>query len=135
MLVDDSNDYRLWVNNILHQQYHLWVDGIYPKYTRFAQTISNPDARKQSNFSLGQELANWDVEGAFKVLQARWSMVSNSWHLLNTQDLSDIMYACVVMHNMILEDEKDEDLPVLLPLWQVAFFSTSSKRFHFIDLQ
>ena len=70
MLVDDSNDYRLWVNNIWYQQYYLWVDGIYPKYTCFVQTISNPDVGKQSNFSLGQESANKDVEGAFKVLQA-----------------------------------------------------------------
>ena len=27
--------------------------------------------------------------------------------------MANVMYTCIIMHNMIIEDEADEDLPIL----------------------
>ncbi|XP_042067177.1 uncharacterized protein LOC121810479 [Salvia splendens] len=54
-----------------------------------------------------QEAARKDVEHAFGVLQARWGIVKGAacgWH---RPLIADIMYACIIMHNMIDDDEGD----------------------------
>ena len=45
----------------------------------------------------------------------------------------DVMYACIIMHNMIIEDEADEDLPVLHA--PNSSHSTLRRGFTFNDLQ
>jgi hypothetical protein len=53
-----------------------------------------------------QEALRKDVERAFGVLQACFSIVSQparSWKKLN---LHKIMKTCVILHNMIVEDER-----------------------------
>ncbi|XP_047942911.1 uncharacterized protein LOC125189704 [Salvia hispanica] len=52
-----------------------------------------------------QEAARKDVERAFGVLQSRWAVVkgpSRQWYIPN---IGDVMYACIIMHNMIVENE------------------------------
>ena len=52
-----------------------------------------------------QEAARKDVERAFGVLQSRWAIVrgpARSWYKKN---IKDIMYTCIILHNMIVEDE------------------------------
>jgi hypothetical protein len=47
------------------------------------------------------------VERAFGVLQSRFAIVrgpSRSWHM---DTLKHIMYACIILHNMIVEGEHD----------------------------
>ncbi|CAH9090366.1 unnamed protein product [Cuscuta epithymum] len=49
-----------------------------------------------------------DVERAFGILQARWAIVRGPARLHDIQTLGDIMLACIIMHNMIVEDEYEE---------------------------
>ncbi|KAG6410878.1 hypothetical protein SASPL_128951 [Salvia splendens] len=42
---------------------------------------------------------------AFGVLQARWAAVKGPTRLWHVDCIADIMYACIIMHNMIVEDE------------------------------
>jgi hypothetical protein len=61
-----------------------------------------------------QEGARKDVEHAFGVLQARWEIVKNPVKQWDLETVTDIMIACIIMHNMIIEDEEDlgfEQLP------------------------
>nr|KAJ0210462.1 hypothetical protein LSAT_V11C400196580 [Lactuca sativa] len=54
-----------------------------------------------------QEAARKDVERAFGVLQSRWAIVRGlvrSWQLKN---IKDIMYTCIILHNMIIENEEN----------------------------
>jgi hypothetical protein len=46
-----------------------------------------------------------DVERAFGILQARWAIVQNPCRLWDMSTISDIMFDCVIMHNMLIEDE------------------------------
>ena len=52
-----------------------------------------------------QESCRKDVERAFGVLQARWAMIRGPGRSTNIQVLGDIMHACIILHNMIVEDE------------------------------
>ena len=47
--------------------------------------------------------------------------------------MADVMYACIIMHNMIIKYEADEDLPVLYA--SNPSHSTLRRGFIFNDLQ
>uniref|UniRef100_A0A0D3DWM2 Zinc finger GRF-type domain-containing protein n=1 Tax=Brassica oleracea var. oleracea TaxID=109376 RepID=A0A0D3DWM2_BRAOL len=54
-----------------------------------------------------QESAQKDVERAFGVLQARFAIVKNPVRTLNKEKIGKIMRACIILHNMIVENERD----------------------------
>ena len=64
--------------------------------------------RKTQCFAAVQEGARKDIERAFGVLQARWAVIRGLAYGWDREQLSDIMTACIIMHNMIVEDEKSE---------------------------
>ena len=74
-------------------RYYL-ADVIYPNRSTFVKTIPCP-----------QESATKDVERAFGVLQARFAIVRGPTHFWDEETLADIMKACIIMHNMVIEDE------------------------------
>ncbi|KAF8400429.1 hypothetical protein HHK36_013727 [Tetracentron sinense] len=54
-----------------------------------------------------QKSARNDVELAFGVLQARFVIVRGPTRFWKCETLKDIMKACIIIHNMIVEDERD----------------------------
>ena len=58
-----------------------------------------------------QESCRRDVERAFGVLQSRFAIVQGPTRFWQKHILHDIMTACVIMHNMIIEDERDLNAP------------------------
>ncbi|RWR72970.1 putative nuclease HARBI1 [Cinnamomum micranthum f. kanehirae] len=87
------------------------ADGIYPSWATFVKTILCPNGSKATNFAAAQESTRKDVERAFGVLQARFSIVRGPARFWDHQTLQHIMKACIIMHNMIIEDERDQSLP------------------------
>jgi hypothetical protein len=61
------------------------------------------------NTLLQHKSAMKDVERAFKVLQARFAIVCGPARFFYPETLNDIMIACVILHNMIVEDERDNN--------------------------
>jgi hypothetical protein len=51
--------------------------------------------------------ARKNVERAVGVLQARFAILRGLARFWNEETLADIMYACIILHNMIVEDERD----------------------------
>ncbi|XP_020264092.1 putative nuclease HARBI1 [Asparagus officinalis] len=90
------------------------ADGIYPKWPTLVQTISNSDDKKKQYFAMMQEACRKDVERAFGVLQSRFAIIKGPARFWDKRTLHDIMTACIIMHNMIVEDERDEQEDVVI---------------------
>uniref|UniRef100_A0A0D3AV34 DDE Tnp4 domain-containing protein n=1 Tax=Brassica oleracea var. oleracea TaxID=109376 RepID=A0A0D3AV34_BRAOL len=108
---DISQGRALKVNYIVNgHEYHLayyLTDGIYPKWATFVQSIPLPQGSKVSLFAIHQEVVRKDVKRAFGVLQARFAVVKNPYLLWDKIKIGKIMRACIILHNMILEDERE----------------------------
>lgn len=85
------------------------ADGIYPSWATFVKTIPEPHGNKRKYFAKAQEAVRKDVERAFGVLQARFAIVRGPARHWDEKTLGYIMKACVIMHNMIIEDEGEVD--------------------------
>ena len=75
------------------------------------QTISEPLNGKTTWFAKKKEGALKDSERCFGVLQQRWRIIRQSSMFWQEETIYDIMYAYIILHNMIIEDEKDHNLP------------------------
>ena len=85
------------------------VDGIYPKWATFVKTIPAPQGQKYKLFAVAQEACRKDVERAFEVLQARFTIVCGLAQFFHLETLQKIIKACIILHNMIVEDERDDN--------------------------
>ena len=102
------------MNNEYTMGYYL-TDGIYPDYATLVKAIKEkrdvPLTRKEAWFTKAQESARKDIERAFGVLQARFAIVRGPARFWDKETLVDIMTCCVILHNMIIEDERELNLP------------------------
>ncbi|KAI3457151.1 hypothetical protein Pfo_013814 [Paulownia fortunei] len=53
-----------------------------------------------------------DVERVFEVLQSRFAIEAALTHFWRKSDLHDIMTTCIIIHNMIVENEYNLDAPI-----------------------
>nr|XP_051207884.1 uncharacterized protein LOC127323808 [Lolium perenne] len=83
------------------------ADGIYPRWATFVKSIPAPDTRKHKTFAKKQEACRKDVERAFGVLQSRFAIVRGPAKGWKRKEIGDVMKACVIMHNMIVEEERE----------------------------
>ncbi|XP_057724086.1 uncharacterized protein LOC130940055 [Arachis stenosperma] len=83
------------------------ADGIYPEWATFVKSISKPQDEKRKLFAQYQEGQRKYVERAFGVLQARFPIIRGPAHFWEKKKLANIMRAYIILHNMIVEDEKD----------------------------
>ncbi|GKE11348.1 putative nuclease HARBI1 [Tanacetum coccineum] len=57
--------------------------------------------------SLEHQAVRKDVERAFGVLQARFAFLRHPCLIWDYEQMGQIMIACIIMHNMIVEDERE----------------------------
>uniref|UniRef100_A0A0D3BEL7 DDE Tnp4 domain-containing protein n=1 Tax=Brassica oleracea var. oleracea TaxID=109376 RepID=A0A0D3BEL7_BRAOL len=95
------------VNGHMYKLVYYLTDGIYPKWSTFIQSITLPQSPQQQLFAKVQEATRKDVERTFGVLQARFAIVRNPVKTLEKEKIGKIMRACIILHNMIVEDERD----------------------------
>lgn len=50
------------------------------------------------------------MERCFGILQARWAIVRGAARLFDVESLRSIMMTCIILHNMIVEDEYDYEV-------------------------
>lgn len=81
-------------------------DGIYLKWSTIVKTMPHPLSSKQRLFAREQESQRKDVERAFGVLQARFAMISRPCRLWECNEMTKIMFTCIILHNMIIKDER-----------------------------
>ncbi|CAL8113275.1 unnamed protein product [Prunus armeniaca] len=64
----------------------------------------------QNGYYLADEGYKKDVERCFGILQARWAIIRGAARLFDEEVLRSIMMTCIILHNMIVEDEYDYDV-------------------------
>jgi hypothetical protein len=82
------------------------ANGIYPEWAGFVKTIRYPMEVKTQHFATQQEGARKDIESAFGVLQSRFAVIRGPAYGWDRAQLNDIMMTCIILHNMIVEDEQ-----------------------------
>ncbi|XP_023731100.2 uncharacterized protein LOC111878845 [Lactuca sativa] len=81
------------------------VDGIYPEYVVLVKSFTASHGSRRKKFKRAQERARKDVERAFEALKKRWFILKKPAVYLGEEKLQEIMYTCLILHNMIIEDE------------------------------
>ena len=72
------------------------------------QSIKHLENKAEEYFSTKQEAYRKDVERAFGILQARFAIIRQPTRGWDRDSLSTTMLACIILHNMIVEDERDD---------------------------
>jgi len=97
------------VNGNQYNTGYFLADGIYPEWAVFVKSIRLPITEKEKLYAQEQEGARKDIERAFGVLQRRWCILKRPARLYDRDVLRDVVLACIILHNMIVEDEKKEE--------------------------
>ena len=98
---------QFMVNGNQYNMGYYLTDGIYPEWATFVKSVPRPLSAKDKLFADKQAGVRKDVECAFGVLQARFAIIRNPARMWEREALSQIMYTCIILHNMIVEDERD----------------------------
>ncbi|XP_056846906.1 uncharacterized protein LOC108858542 [Raphanus sativus] len=99
------------VNGREYNYAYYLTDGIYPEWATFMKSIRLPQGDKNKLFAKKQESVRKDVERAFGVLQARFAVIKNPSNLWDKSKIANIIRACIILHNMIVEDERRTQSP------------------------
>ncbi|XP_042051429.1 uncharacterized protein LOC121796701 [Salvia splendens] len=95
------------VNGHQYNRAYYLTDGIYPPWAAFIKSITSPQTQKRKLFAQFQESIRKDVERAFGVLQARFAYLRRPCLVWDKMLMGKIMIACIIMYNIIVEDERD----------------------------
>ncbi|KAL7618784.1 hypothetical protein Lser_V15G01150 [Lactuca serriola] len=98
-------DMTFTVNGHAYKYGYYLGDGIYPDYSTLMKAYSVPRSEKAKLFTKKQESARKDIERAFGVLKQTWHVVKYATRLWDKERIKRMVLACIIMHNMIIEDE------------------------------
>ncbi|KAL9665054.1 hypothetical protein QQ045_020463 [Rhodiola kirilowii] len=98
---------NFFVNGRPYNMAYYLADGIYPSYPTFVKSIRLPRSEPDKLFAKYHEGCRKDIERAFGVLQARFKIIREPARLWDMADLAIITRSCIILHNMIVEDERD----------------------------
>ncbi|XP_074336914.1 uncharacterized protein LOC141674089 [Apium graveolens] len=88
------------------------ANGIYPKWSSLVQTVHDPHGPKKQLFVMKQEACRKDVERAFGVLKSFFAIIAGPTRFWSKSVIKDVMTAYIILHNMIVEDERDLSAPI-----------------------
>jgi hypothetical protein len=71
--------------------------------------VSVPQQEKHQFFSVKQSTLRKDVECAFDLLNKKFNILAIPDRSYSQCTLGLIMRACIILHNMIIDDERDND--------------------------
>ncbi|GJZ03678.1 ALP1-like protein isoform X1 [Tanacetum coccineum] len=94
------------VNGVTFEKGYYLADGIYPQYEAFVKSFTVARDERNAIFKRRQKSARKDVERAFGVLQGRWHIIAQLVRAWTVNKLRRIMYTCIILHNMILKNQK-----------------------------
>ncbi|GKB02886.1 ALP1-like protein isoform X1 [Tanacetum coccineum] len=106
LLADKAPEAPFQVNGKTYEKGYYLADEIYPQWATFFKAFTIARDLKTQKFKRVQESARKDIERAFGVLQGRWGIIQQPARAYHMNTDKRIMYCCMILHNMILEDQK-----------------------------
>lgn len=99
-------EYKL--NGTVRDWLYFLVDGIYPNWSIFVKTWDCPITADEKYYSARQESTRKNVERGFGVIVQRFGILRNPIRWWYVQEIRTLVYCCVIIHNMIVTDRRDE---------------------------
>ncbi|GJV22425.1 ALP1-like protein [Tanacetum coccineum] len=92
-------------NEVTYKRGYYLSDGIYEEWSVFIKSISNSGSNdhKRIVYKTAHEASRKDVERAFGVLKSKWKIIKQPARWMTLTKIKDIMYTCVILHNMIIK--------------------------------
>jgi hypothetical protein len=100
------------INGHTYDRVSFATDGIYPSLRIFFKPYTNPQGPERSLYTDIVESVRKDIERAFGGLQSRFHILRHEALLHDRGDLCDVWIACVLLHNLIVEDERSLEDPM-----------------------
>jgi hypothetical protein len=95
------------INGRKHHMWYYLTDGIYPSWLVFVKGVPIPQQEKHRFFLMKQASVRKDVECAFGLLKKRFNILAIPDQSYSQRILGLIMRVCIILHNMIIDDERD----------------------------
>lgn len=103
------------INNTVRDWMYFLVDGIYPEWAIFVKTI--PDSARndphKTFFASRQEAVRKDIERSFGILVKKFHILARPLRVRSVEMIRNILYACVILHNMCCEERSTATRRVL----------------------
>ncbi|GKB30810.1 ALP1-like protein [Tanacetum coccineum] len=117
LITGRAPDVPFVANNVPYKRGYYLTDGIYPQWSVLIKSIKNPGTNdhKRILYKTKHEAARKDLERAFGVLNQKWKIIKYPARGLTQSRLSDIMYTCIILHNMIIHDNCNAISPDFFP--------------------
>ena len=109
-LQGEGRDLRFEINAKFYDCCYLLAYGIYPPWSCFVQTIYLRGNEEKKMTFQGARSNKKRYRADIWYLQRRFAIIANPWKQWSMNTITDIMFACVVLHNIILNDEKYLDI-------------------------
>jgi Plant transposon protein len=104
------------INGNIRDWMYFLVDGIYPDWSIFVSTYTNPIDPKKRQFAVYQERVRKDIECAFGILVQRFHVLQRPLRGWYQEDIVRVLHTCVILHNMVVEEKYGfVDSPLELP--------------------
>jgi Plant transposon protein len=90
------------------RHFYYQADGIYPRWKIFARTLSDPQTPQKGLYSGNQECSRKCIERVFGVLFRHFMIMFVKSEPWSVDKMRYIAKCCVILHNMIVEQQLDE---------------------------
>ncbi|XP_071687179.1 uncharacterized protein [Rutidosis leptorrhynchoides] len=104
LLTDTAPQVPYEIGDVDFDRGYYLADGIYPSWASFVKGFSNVVDAKRKYFTKKQSAARKDVERTSGILQGRWGILRQPDRAYTVNAIKRIMYGCIILHNMIIED-------------------------------
>nr|GEX49519.1 protein ALP1-like [Tanacetum cinerariifolium] len=104
-------------NDVTYPWGYYLCDGIYLEWVPYVKSVTNlaDDDHKRLLYKAMHEAARKNVERTFGVLKKKLAILATLARAYIKEKLANIMYTCIILHNMIINDQKEAICPEWYP--------------------
>ncbi|GKB21345.1 ALP1-like protein [Tanacetum coccineum] len=106
-----------------------WANCPVTYTTQFSRGTND---HKRILYKTKHEATRKDMELAFGVLKTKWKLIKYPARGMSRRRISDVMYTCIILHNMIIHDNGEAISPIFFPEEQHRDGDPIEDTYHFV---